>query len=173
MGNKSLSLEGVLNENSILAFRAGGKQGDRASDQFLDPADIFNGLGRQVRPGTGVGGRFLPAFDGLIDWNHTGLGALAGRQMVDLLAVQHVAGADLDTVEAVEDIELGQSKTGDAAGADGLAHQHGIEPAAAPLAPGVDAEFLAAATDLLTDLVVQFGRERALADPRRIGLADA
>ena len=61
----------------------------------------------------------------------------------------------------------------DAAGADGLPHQHGVEPAAAALAPGVDAEFLAAAADLLADLVVQLGRERALADPGRVGLADA
>src|SRR6185312_3460842 len=62
---------------------------------------------------------------------------------------------------------------GDAAGADGLAHQHRIEPAAATLAAGVDAELLATAADLLADFVVEFGRERALADAGRIGLADA
>src|SRR3982075_3093637 len=159
----SLSLERVLYQNSILAFRAGGKQGDWAAHQFLDPADIFDGLGRQIGPGTGVGGRLLPALDGLVDRHHPGLGALAGRQMVDFLAVQHIAGADLDTVEAVENIELGQRQPGDAAGAGGLSPQPRIEPAAAPLAPGVDAEFLAAAADLLTDLVAQFGRERTLA----------
>ena len=76
-------------------------------------------------------------------------------------------------VEAVENIEFCQRQAGDAAGADGLPHQHGVEPAAAPLAAGVDAEFLAAPADLLADLVVQFGRERPLADPGRIGLADA
>ena len=75
-------------------------------------------------------------------------------------------------VEAVENIELGQRQAVDAAGPHGLAHQHRVEPAAAPLAPGIDAEFLAAAADLLADLVVQFGRERPLADPGRIGLAD-
>ena len=131
-----------------------GKQRNGTTHQFLDPADIFDGLGRQIRPGTGIGGRLLPAFDRLIDRHHPGLGALAGRQMVDFLAVQHVAGADLDRVEAVENIELGQRQAVDAAGADGLPHQHGIEPAAAALAPGVDAELLAAAADLLADLVV-------------------
>src|SRR6185437_11893999 len=89
------------------------------------------------------------------------------------LAIQPIADADLDAVEAVENIELGQRQAMDAAGPHGLAHQHRVEPAAAPLAPGVDAEFPAAAADLLADLVGQFGRERALADPRRIGLADA
>src|ERR1700719_49322 len=99
--------------------------------------------------------------------------ALAGRQMVDLLAVQPIAGADLDAVVSVENIELGQRQAVDAAGPHRLAHQHGVEPAAAPLAPGIDAEFLAAAADLLADLVMQFGRKRTLAYPCRIGLANA
>ena len=67
MGNNSLSLERVLDQNSILAFRAGGKQGDRAANKFLDPADIFDRLRRQIGPGAGVGGRLLPAFDGLVN----------------------------------------------------------------------------------------------------------
>src|ERR1700709_2189851 len=91
--------------------------------------------------------------------------AFASRQMVDFLAVQHVAGADLDRVKTVENVELGQRQPGDATCPHRLPHQHGVEPAAAPLAAGVDAEFLAAAADLLADLVVEFGRERALADP--------
>src|ERR1700759_5276568 len=173
MGNNWLSLERVLDQNSILAFRAGGKQGDWATHQFLDPADIFDGLGRQIRPGTGIGGRLLPALDGLVARLDPGLRTLPGRQVVDFLAVQSIADADLDGVEAVENIELGQRQAVDAAGPHRLAHQHGVEPAAAPLAPGVDAEFLAAAADLLADLVMQFGGERPLAYPRRIGLADA
>ncbi len=48
--NIPLSLERVLDQNSILAFRAGGKQGDWAAHQFFHPADIFDGLRRQIRP---------------------------------------------------------------------------------------------------------------------------
>src|SRR6267154_267466 len=151
MGNNSLSLKRVLDQNSILAFRAGGKQGDRATHQFLNPADIFNRLRRQIGPGTGIGGRLLPALDGLVDRLDPGLRALAGRQMVDFLAVQHITGADLDGVKTVENIELGQGQAVDAAGPHGLAYQRRIEPAAAPLAAGVDAELLAAAADLLAD----------------------
>src|SRR5712671_5254539 len=150
----TLSLERVLDQNSIFAFRAGGKQSDWATHQFLDPTDIFDGLRRQVRPGAGIGGRLLPAFDSLVDRLNSGLGALAGRQMVDFLAVQHVAGADLDRVEPVQNIEFCQRQASDAAGADGLAHQHGVEPAAAPLAPGIGAELAAALADLAANLVV-------------------
>src|SRR6202046_3540625 len=92
--------------------------------------------------------------------------------MVDFLTIQQIAGADLDGVEAIEDIELGQRQAVDATGAHGLTDQRGVEPAATALASGVDAEFLAAAADLLADLVMQFGWKRPLTDPRRISLAD-
>src|SRR5258708_20676828 len=124
-GNISLSLKRILYQNSILAFRGGGKQGDRAANKFLDPADIFDGLRRQIRPGAGIGGRLLPAFDGLVDRLDPGLRALAGRQVIDLLAVELVANANLDAVEAVENVELGQGQAVDTAGADGLPDQHG------------------------------------------------
>src|SRR5947209_18474278 len=93
--------------------------------------------------------------------------------MVDRLAVELIADADLDLVEAVEDVELGQGEPIDPRGPRGLSYQHGIKPAAAPLAPGVDAELLAAAADFLTNLVVQLGRERPESDAGGVGLADA
>src|SRR5689334_17310905 len=93
--------------------------------------------------------------------------------MVDFLAVQPIADTNLYALETIEDIELGQGKPMDATGPHGLAHQHGVEPAAAPFASGVDAEFLATAADLLADGIVQLGRERPLADSRSVRLADA
>src|SRR5258705_5811769 len=169
----TLSLERVLDQNSIFAFGAGGKQSDWAAHQFLDPTDIFDGLRRQVRPGAAIGGRLLPPLYSLVDRLNSGLRALAGRQMVDFLAVQGIAGADLDRIEAIENVELGQRQPVDAAGPHRLAHQHGVEPAAAPLAPGIGAELAAALADPAAGLVVLFGRERALPDAGRIGLADA
>src|SRR5467141_2954346 len=150
----TLSLERVLDQNSIFAFGAGGKQSDWATHQFLDPTDVFDGLRRQVRPGAGIGGRLLPAFDSLVDRLNSGLRTLAGRQMVDFLAVQGVAGADLDRIEAIENVELGQRQPVDAAGPHGLAHQHRVEPADAPLAAGIGAELAAALADLAANLVV-------------------
>src|ERR1700704_1096995 len=117
-------------------------------------------------------GRLLPAFDGLVDRLDAGLAAFPGRQMMYLLAVQPITDADLDAVEAVENVELGQRQAVDAAGADSLPHQHRVEPAAAALASGVDAEFLAATADQLADLVVEFGGKRPHADAGGIGLAD-
>jgi hypothetical protein len=67
--------------------------------------------------------------------------------MVDFLAVQPVAGADLDLSKPSRMSSL-VSASRDAAGPHGLAHQHGVEPAAAPLAAGVGAELAAALADL-------------------------
>ena len=55
----------------------------------------------------------------------------------------------------------------------GLAHQHRVEPAAAALAAGDGAELVAALAEALADLVVELGRERALADAGGVGLDDA
>ena len=80
-----------------------------------------------------------------------------------------IAGADLDLVEAVQHVELGQRDAVDAAGDAGLAHQHGVEPAAAALAPGHGAELVAALAQLFADGVVQLGGEGAFADAGGVG----
>ena len=55
-------------------------------------------------------------------------------------------------VETVEHVELGERNALDAVDGDGLAHQNGIEPAAAAaLAAGDDAEFMAARAEELAD----------------------
>ncbi len=54
-----------------------------------------------------------------------------------------------------------------------LAHQHRVKPAAAPRATGIGAELVADAAEPLADLVMQFGRKRAFANARRVGLGDA
>src|SRR6202042_444494 len=156
--------ERVLHQDRVLALRARRQQHRRAAYQFLDPANVFDGLGRQLRPRAGAGGFLLPAGDGLVDRLDARLGMLARRQIIDLLAVEPIADADLDLFEAVEDVELGQSEAANAAGAYGLAHQHRVEPAAAPWPAGDDAELLAALAERLADLVELLGRKRPGAD---------
>ena len=89
-----------------------------------------------------------------------------------------VTGTDADRVEPVEHVDLGQRDAGHAADRRRLAHQHRVEPAAAPLAAGDGAEFVAALAQSLPggplwSIWVELGRERAAADPRGIGLDDA
>src|SRR6185312_7962792 len=117
--------------------------------------------------------RIAPAFARLVDRLDRGLRFGARRQAIEHLFPEAIAGADLDLLEAVEHVELGQRDAVDAGGLHRLAHHHRIEPAAAPLAPRDHAEFLAALAEHLADLVLELARERPAADARRIGFADA
>src|SRR5712692_2821724 len=169
----ALGLERILHKYRVLAFGARRQERHRAADQLLDPAHVFDRLRGQLGPRTGAGGRVLPAFDRFVNRLDRRLRALAGRKIVDLPAAEAVADADIDALEAVEDVELGQGEAVDAAGAHGLAHQHRVEPAAAPRPPGHRAELATALAEREPDVVVLLGRERPLADPGRVRLADA
>src|SRR5690348_10370348 len=120
-----------------------------------------------------MGGFFPPPGYRFIDRLDAGLGVLAGRQIVDLAAIQPIGDADLDLLKAVEDVEFGERQALNAAGAHSLAHQNGVEPAAAPWPSCDDAEFLAALTEGFADRVGLFSRKRSRADAGRVGLADA
>src|SRR3546814_2410479 len=53
--------ERITHEDGVLALRAGRNERDRAADQFLDPADIFDRLRREFRPTAGARRGVLPA----------------------------------------------------------------------------------------------------------------
>src|ERR1019366_7436659 len=106
-------LERVLHQDRVLALRTGREQGDRASDQFFDSAQIFYRLRRQLRPRARARGRLLPARDGLVARLPPRLRALAGGKIIDFAAVEAVVHADFDFVEAVENVELGERKAVD------------------------------------------------------------
>src|SRR6185437_715944 len=93
--------------------------------------------------------------------------------MVNTLAVEFIADADLDLLEPVEHIELGQRDAGNARGPDGLAYDDRIEPAAAALAPGDDAIFASLLAQPVADFTEVLGWKRSLPDTGRIGLDDA
>ena len=94
-------------------------------------------------------------------------------------AAQGVSGAltavlkDPDRIELVQDIEFGHAHAGNAVELIRTPLDHGVEPSTAALAAGVDADLLADGRQVPADVVVQFGRERPLADAGGVGLDDA
>ena len=127
-------------------------------------------IGPAARPETAFA---APAFQRFINRLNARLLGRIGGQIVNRLAVQHIAGANLNLVKAVQHIELGQRNAVNARRLDHLAHQHRIKPATAPLAPRHRAEFMAAFAQLLPDFIILLGRERPLAHPRGVGFGDA
>ena len=74
------------------------------------------GLCRQLRPAARAARGFLPALHGFVDGRQPRLFGGVGGQMIDRAPVQSIADADLDLVEAVQHVELGQRDAVDAAG---------------------------------------------------------
>src|SRR5262249_7759137 len=144
--------------------RARGQDRGRTADQLFKTADIFNRLGRQIGPRAGMRGFFSPTGDRLVDRLDARLGMLARRQIINLSPIQPISDTNLDLVETIEDIELGQRQTLNAAGAYRLPYQNRVEPTAASWSAGNDAEFLAAFAKRLTDFVDLLGRKRPRAD---------
>ena len=139
--------------------RAGATSATGA-DQLLDAAHIFDRAGRQVGPAARACGRYPPALDILVDRLDP---RLVGGSPADsrLLAVDPVAGADLDVSKPSSTSSLVSAMPSMPLTCDRLAHQHRVEPAAAARAPGHGAELVATLAEVLADLVVQLGRERA------------
>src|SRR5262249_58030462 len=94
-----------------------------------------------------------------------GRGVSARREVIDLPTIEAVSHTNLKFSQTVQDVELGQGQTIDPAGANGLPHEHRIEPAAAPRPPGDGAEFAPAFPDQAADIVCLLGREWPVAHP--------
>ena len=89
------------------------------------------------------------------------------------LAVEFVGLADLHLVEFAENIEQSDRQAVDAADACAVTGGDGIEPAASPRTARDGSIFVPGLANMLSDIVVEFGRKRPLADARRICLGNA
>src|SRR5579884_3346023 len=99
-------------------------------------------------------------------------GLVVGGKRV-ALAVGLVGDADLDRVEGVEHVELGECHLGQGVEADRLAQHDGVEPTGAAAPAGVGAVLVAAVDEDVTGLVEGLGGERPGADAGDIRLGDA
>jgi len=83
-----------------------------------------------------------------------------------------VGGRDLELVEVVEDIELGEVERGVVVASMRVLENDKVEPSAAALATGCDADFVTDLLELLAELVQLFGGEGTTMS-RQISLAGA
>src|SRR5579859_3752730 len=137
-----LVLERIAHQYCVVPLRAGGEERHGRADQLLDAPHIFHRAGRQVAPGPGALGRLAPAFHLLIDGRQRRLRLEPGGQVAELPISELVAGADLQRLQAIEHIQLGERDAADAVQGHGLADQRRVEPAAAARAAGHRAELL-------------------------------
>lgn len=96
-----------------------------------------------------------------------------GWQISQGLAFVGVRRADLDSVEIIKYVQLGQRHTREAVNPNGIAQHHGIEPAGTPRTTRGGTKFISDCAQLLAISIVQFSREWTTANPSHIGFGDA
>lgn len=141
----------------------------------LNELDVRARIGRQILPPGHAHRVALPPrqSDVLDLYLLQDVGVSRVRVLVAGAVGQDVRDRDLDLVEVVEDVELGQVQGRVVVDGVGVAGQDEVEPAAPATAAGRDAEFLTHALQLVADLVELFGWEGSRADAGRVGFDDA
>jgi hypothetical protein len=120
----------------------------------------------------------LPARELFVDWLDAFQGGFARWEGGDYLAIELVAGADLDGFHVVENIEAGEGDGREAVEAHAVAGSHGIKPADAARAARrgaifTAAIFLAVVAEGSGYVIEQLSRERPVSDSSAIALEDA
>ncbi|MEY5013757.1 MAG: hypothetical protein RIS92_115 [Verrucomicrobiota bacterium] len=155
----------------MFPIRADADDAELCSAHFCDFEEVGPGVFWKVFPvSDGVGRRF-PAW-------HFDANRFAGsefgvveRRDFEGFAVEFVAGADLDAVEGVESVEVGDGKIVDAVDHSSVPDGDGVEPAAASGASGRCAELATHSVEHVADSLI-FGGERAFADAGGVGFDD-
>ena len=86
-----VGIEGISENDCVIAPRTGADQGNRDTYQFFDAANVPHRSCRQLRPLSYALGATQPALHFFVDWNRTHSIAKPRWEMVDQSSVQHVA----------------------------------------------------------------------------------
>src|SRR5512139_3498821 len=146
-------LERMAQDDRFLSVRSGGDDIDRRLAKVLDPTQVVPRLPRQLVHGLGRDGGLFPARH--LDVHGLALGVMVGadRRGRHLLTVEPVRHADLDRLQAVENVQLGYAHARHAVDLERAAQGHRVQPAAAALAPGGRSKLLAAGAELVAHSV--------------------
>src|SRR5471032_467278 len=167
--------EWVAQDDGLFAVRARRHHVYRHADQLFDALDVGARRCWQGCQRFRADGAFRPAWHLFVHWYEAGGYFSARWEDVDVLAVDGVAGAQLQRFDTIQHVQLGQAHAGHAVDLYRAAQQGSIEPAAAAGTARHGAEFMADLRQVVADACIgrQFRRERAGADARRVSLGDA
>ena len=133
---------------------------------FFEPRDVAPRRLGQILVPPHASGRRRPARHRFVHRLARASCATSDGNSVSVRLPQRVRRADLDALEAVEHVELGQRQRVEAVDADAVAHGDRVVPAAAPRPAGDRAVLVAAVAQPVAHLA---GRARSAAAPRRRG----
>lgn len=140
--------------------------------ELLNVLDVLARVLRQLLPLLQTHSVGLPTGQGHVLDVHGVEHGQVGGETGNLLSVVLVRHGDLDLLEVVENVQLGQVDRVVPVDRVGVLDENQVEPSAAALAAGGHAELTADLLQLLAHLVQLLGRERTGADAGGVGLDD-
>ena len=165
------TMDRIFHHDGLVSAGTEGDDGDRNFHEIRKKAQIGHGCLGQILELATVLRRALPARQGLEDWMATGEVVGAAGEVIDPFAIQFVGHADLNLIEFIQHIQLGDGEAIEAVHLNGVATDHPVESSRASPAPaGGGSEFTAALRQLIVEAPAQFGRERPLTDAGGVGL---
>jgi hypothetical protein len=153
--------------NHVFPRRSNTNPFDLDTHKLLNIFNISPRLVWQVVPVGNARRRLLPARQGVVVYLDLGKYLGVGWEAIEFLALVRICGRYLDLSKAVEDIELGQVDGGVIVAGVRVLDYNKIEPTAAALAAGCNANFVAYFLELLANLVKLLGGEGSTTRVRR------
>lgn len=138
--------------------------------ELLYPLDVVAGSLWKLAVGLDTSSFGLPTWHGLVHWLDLGKLVDSGWERWQSLAVDLVGGTDLQLLEVVEDIKLGQVEGSVVVDGGRVLEKDQVEPTTSPFPASGDANFSANGLELLSDLVDLLGWEWTATDSGLVGL---
>src|SRR4051794_38713318 len=162
--------------NRLLPIRPDRYDRHGLAHQFADAGDIAPRRGWQIAHLANAGQVRLPTGQRFVHWFAGFEQKRVAGEVACALAIEVVRGANLQFVDAAQDVQQHDREFVDAAEQGGRAHSHGVEPAATPRPAGDGAVLATRFANALSNAVgtvVEFGGKGAAADARRVRFHDA
>lgn len=144
---------GSRSYDHVITRRSNANPLDLDANELLNVLDVLPCLAGQVVVALRAGGGLLPSGQGLVVDLDLGQHIGIRGEAVELLAVVRVGSCDLELVEVVEDIELGEVERGVVVASVRVLEDDKVEPSAAAFAAGCDADFVTDLLELLAECV--------------------
>lgn len=137
---------------------------DGFADQFGNSFDVSFCVDRKFLVICDLCNFFFPTGQCFVNRHGVSQIAEIAGEILDILSVDFVGGADLEGIEAAENIKEHDCEGVNSAESCGIADGNRVEPAATSGAFCYGAVFIAVVTDLFTGFVILFGGKRTAAD---------
>jgi hypothetical protein len=150
---------GSRSDDHVITRRSNANPLDGNANELLDELNVLPSLAGQVVVALRAGGRLLPPRHGLVVNLYLGQHIGVRGETIELLALVRVCSCNLELLEVVEDVELGEVEGGVVVASVRVLHDDKIEPSATAFATCCNTDLVSDLLELLADLVELFGGE--------------